>query len=85
MRKERWYPLDNAAKVFPSISSNDRTTIFRLSMTLTEDINPFLLKEAIELVLPRFSALNTELHAGLFWYYLDKEEFYDGKTRRGSI
>lgn len=74
MRKERWYPLDNAAKVFPSISSNDRTTIFRLSMTLTEDINPFLLKEAIELVLPRFSALNTEIHAGLFWYYLDKND-----------
>ena len=74
MKKERWYRLDNAAKVFPCISNEKRTTLFRLSMTLTEDVNPFLLKEAIELVLPRFSGLNTHLHPGLFWYYLDKNE-----------
>lgn len=74
MKKDKWYRLDNAAKVFPCISSKKRTTLFRLSMTLTEDVNPFLLKEAIELVLPRFSALNTHLHHGLFWYYLDRND-----------
>lgn len=74
MKKEKWYRLDNAAKVFPSIASKKRTTLFRLSMTLTEDVNPFLLKEALELVLVRFSALNTHLHSGLFWYYLDRND-----------
>ena len=74
MNKEKWFRLDNAAKVFPSVSSKRRTNLFRISMTLVDDVNPFLLQEALELVLPRFSALNTTLHHGAFWYYLDKND-----------
>lgn len=69
--KEKWFRLDNAAKVFPSISKANRTNIFRLSFTLTEEINPTLLKEAIDIVLDRFSSIKTTIRRGLFWYYLE--------------
>ena len=39
---EKWYKLDNAAKIFPAISHNDSSNYFRLSAVLKEEVKPEL-------------------------------------------
>lgn len=69
---KQWYRLDNAGKIFPSSSTKKRINIFRISATLTEAVDPLILSEAVNAVIPRFSALNVKLRTGVFWYYLEK-------------
>ena len=37
-KSERWLKLDNAAKVFPYISSKSFANVFRLSVNLKEEL-----------------------------------------------
>lgn len=70
----RWFKLDNAAKVFPSISNDRRPNVFRLSFELIEDIDPDTLQVALNMTIDRFKSLKVKLKRGLFWYYLDSNE-----------
>ena len=72
MRK--WYRLDNAGKIFPSVSNARRSNLFRLSITLTEEINPVVLQEALNVTIKRFATFNVKLKRGLFWYYLEENK-----------
>jgi len=65
-----WYPVDNAGKIFPAVSKDSRSSVFRLSFYLTETIDPVLLEQAVNDMLPRFEPFAVELKSGLFWYYL---------------
>ena len=47
-RLERWYELDNAAKIYPAIHNSRWTSNFRMSVTLKEQIDPALLQKAQE-------------------------------------
>ncbi len=71
----RWFRLDNAAKLYPAISSVQWTSMFRLSFVMDETVAPQRLEEAVNQVLPRFPAFRVRLRKGLFWYYL--EEIHD--------
>ena len=64
-----WYPVDNAGKIFPAVSKDSRSSVFRLSLYLSEIIDPTLLEQAVNDVLPRFEPFAVELKSGLFWYY----------------
>lgn len=68
----QWLKLDNAAKVFPSVTNKRRTNIFRLSLKMTEEIEPLALQEALNITISRFTTFNVRLKKGLFWYYLEK-------------
>lgn len=68
----RWFKLDNAAKVFPSVSNKRRSNVFRLSFDLKEDINPQLLQEAVDITIERFKPFKVKLKKGIFWYYLEE-------------
>ena len=46
--KEKWYPLDNAAQIFPLVSKKRDTNSFRFSAVLKEDVDPILLKQALK-------------------------------------
>ncbi|MDD3999790.1 MAG: alcohol acetyltransferase [Bacilli bacterium] len=70
----RWYKLDNAAKIFPSVTSAKRSNVFRLSAVLKEKVDPALLEEALNLTITRFPSLKVKLKRGLFWYYLEENE-----------
>jgi NRPS condensation-like uncharacterized protein len=70
----RWYRLDNAAKVFPSVSSKKRSNIFRLSFTMTEDVDKDILQTALEATINRFPVYNVKLKKGFFWYYFEENE-----------
>lgn len=74
MTRKKWYKLDNAAKIFPSVSNKGRSNVFRLSFDMTERVDPLLLQEALEIVIKRFPMMNVKFKKGLFWYYFETNE-----------
>ncbi len=73
-RNNYWYPVDNAGKIFPAVSNDSRSSVFRLSFYLNESIDPDRLTQAVNDVLPRFETFAVELKSGLFWNYLSKNQ-----------
>ena len=67
-----WMPLDNAALIFPAIRRKNWNNVFRESVTLTEDVDPILLQQAVDELMPRFSSFYLRLRQGVFWYYLEE-------------
>ena len=78
MKKKTWYKLDNAAKIYPPVSSGRRASVFGLSAVLDEQIDKDILNDAVNVVLNRFPAFKVKLKRGIFWYYLEenKKPFY---------
>jgi NRPS condensation-like uncharacterized protein len=66
-----WLPLDNAAKIFPAVTSREHTTVFRLSVILYSRVNYNRLLHAIKVVETRFPYFRVCLKKGFFWYYLE--------------
>ncbi len=67
---ERWFKIDNAGKVFRSVSKESNTSIFRVSIILNEPVHEELLQNALDIVLKRFPTLSVKLQKGVFWDYL---------------
>ena len=72
MKKKNWYPLDNAAKVYPSISGPRRPNIFSFSARLTETVDKEVLEKAVNVMLDRNPTFKVKLKRGIFWYYLEE-------------
>ncbi len=68
-KQKYWYKLDNAGKIFPAVSQDERSNVFRLSFYLNETVQPNILEEAVNKVLPRFETFAVQLKNGLFWNY----------------
>lgn len=66
-----WLRLDNAAKIYPAVLSDELTSVFRLSVVLKEPvkIRPFL--NAVQLLEHRFPYYKVLVKKGFFWYYLE--------------
>ena len=75
LRQRQWYKLDNAAKVFPGQDSSSWSNVFRMSATLTEKVDPELLRKAVEMILPRFPSFDVRIKNGFFWHYLEKNPY----------
>lgn len=76
-RKERqsaWRRLDNTAKIFPVIANENLSNVFRLSVTLKKIINPVLLQQALEDVMPLMDHFRVKLRRGVFWYYFEENK-----------
>lgn len=71
-RMQEWRKLDNSAKIFPMASSKRFSTVFRLSCVLKEEIDPIILKQAVEISLEKYPYFKVMLRKGFFWYYFDK-------------
>ena len=67
-----WMPLDNAALIFPAIRRRNWNNVFRQSVTLKEDVDPALLQQAVDQLMPRFPSFYLRLRRGVFWYYLEE-------------
>lgn len=67
-----WFRLDNAGILFPGQNTRNWSNLFRVSIELKEEIDPVILKQALENIMPRFPGFNVRLRKGLFWYYLEK-------------
>ena len=68
----RWVKLDNAAKIYPAARSKSWSNVFRVSVTLKDEINPVIMKSALDVTLRRFPSISARLRKGLFWYYLEQ-------------
>ncbi|MCX6307546.1 MAG: hypothetical protein NTY32_01515 [Bacteroidia bacterium] len=69
-----WYPLDNAAKIYPAITTDEVTSVFRISANLKKKIHIHSLFKAAQIIEPRFPFYKVHLKKGLFWYYLESAE-----------
>lgn len=68
----RWDKLDNTAHLFPVIAGEQMSNVYRISVTLSELIEPELLQQALDLVLPKFDGFNLRLRRGVFWHYFEE-------------
>ena len=71
-RKLKWMPLDNAAKIYPASRTSRWNNVFRLSMTLTEEVDRSVLQSALDVTVRRFPSISVRLRRGVFWYYLEE-------------
>lgn len=71
-RQLRWMRLDNAAKLYPATKRQGWNNIFRLSVTLDEEIHPPLLQAALDSVIIRFPSIAVRVRRAVFWYYLEE-------------
>ena len=53
-----WFPLDDAAKIYPLSMAHDRMAIFRLSVYLKENIVPEILKMSLKFSIKRFDSFS---------------------------
>ncbi len=70
----KWDKLDNTANVFPVIAGESMTNVYRISVTLQEEIRQELLQEALERVLPWFDVFCVRIRYGVFWYYFETNQ-----------
>ena len=67
-----WLKLDNAGKLYPAIANARWSSAFRVSAELKEQVEPSVLQQAVDRVLPRFPSLKVRMRTGVFWYYLEE-------------
>lgn len=68
---KRWFPLDDAAKIYPLSMRRNNMAVFRISVYLKQDIIPEILQIALNFTIKRFPSFATTLKKGFFWHYLD--------------
>lgn len=71
---DSWYRIDNTGKIFHAISNAENSYVYRVSMILTEDVDPSVLQEALNVIVPRFPTLTVRVKKGLFWDYMEKND-----------
>ncbi len=70
-----WYPLDNAAKIFPAVINDEFTSVFRFSVVLKHKVHIKSLFAAVRSIESRFPYYKVFLKKGFFWYYLESARF----------
>ena len=70
--KLRWLPLDNAAKIYPAARRQNWSNVYRISATLTEEVDKEVLQAALDVTIRRFPSIAARLRRGVFWYYLQQ-------------
>ncbi len=70
--KPYWTKLDNAAVIFPAVTSRRNSSFFRLSVTLSAAIDPQKLQAALDICINRFPFYHVRLKQGAFWMFLEE-------------
>ena len=66
IREARFDKLDNTANLFPVIASRKSSNVYRIAATLTEEIQPEKLQQALDMVLPYFDVMHVRMKTGVF-------------------
>ena len=85
MRIQRWYKLDNAAKIFPPTTDQYDTKTFRFCVALKEDIDKEILLKALTETLKDYPIFHSTLRKGFFWYYLEESDIKPEVTEDDRI
>ena len=74
MRKNSfdWFRLDNAAKIFPGQNTRAWSSVFRLGAELKSEVDPEILRAALDNTLKRIPSFNVRIRKGAFWFYFEK-------------
>ena len=80
----QWRRLDNTSKIFPVIANENMSQVFRISVTLKEEIQPEALQQALEDILPHIRNFRVRLRQGLFWYYFEENRRIPQVQRESS-
>ena len=70
-RHQIWYKLDLSANVYPTLQRKNFSNVYRISLSLKENIQPDILQKALDMTLSRFPTFQVALRKGLFWRYLE--------------
>jgi NRPS condensation-like uncharacterized protein len=70
-KEKGWLKLDNAAKLYPAIISEDLTSVFRITAFLKEPVKYSAIKEAVAITSRRFPYFSVSLGSGIFWHFLE--------------
>ncbi|MGV8905243.1 MAG: hypothetical protein ACOH15_01450 [Acetobacterium sp.] len=77
--------------MYTAIASSRMSTVYRMTIGLSESVDPVSLQKALEQIIHRFPYFQVTLKRGLFWYYyehteaipkVEEETFYPCKTMR---
>jgi hypothetical protein len=71
---QKWFRLDNAAKMYPAIINPKDSCVFRVAVNLVRDVIPQILQQALIDCKPRFPSFYVKLKRGLFWNYYEQNE-----------
>ena len=71
MENNSWYKVDNVAKVFLANNNQRDTRSLRVSATLTEEIEPEVLKKALSKTIKACPQFQVRIRRGLFWHYME--------------
>ena len=74
MKNEKWYPLETSAQIYPAIISPRQPSVFRLSCTFDEEIDPEILQTALNVAVKRYPSFAMTLKRGAFWFYFEELE-----------
>jgi NRPS condensation-like uncharacterized protein len=74
MNNNKWFKLDNAAKIYPAFANKYSTGTFRVAAVMQGQVNPVQLQQALINILDRFPSMTVQMKKGLFWYYFDENE-----------
>ena len=66
-----WFALDNAAKIYPAIITENVTAVFRITAVLKQPVKIKLFRKAVLQAEKRFPFFRVQLREGFFWYYLE--------------
>jgi len=68
--RNKWYKLDNVAKIVPCTEAGTDNRVFRLVCELKEEVDPEMLQQALDHTMQEFPHFNVYMKKGFFWYYL---------------
>lgn len=71
-KKQKWMRLDNAAKIYPAAKRRNWSNLFRVSATLSEDVDVPILQSALDITVKRFPSMAVHLSKGMFWYCIEE-------------
>ena len=74
MKTPAWTRLDNASIIYPSCRTRKYATIFRMAVTLDEEVSEPLLGQALRNCMKRSPGFRYTLDNGFFWWFLRRLE-----------
>ena len=72
----KWDRLDNTAHLFPVIAGESMSNVYRIAVTLKEEVQPEYLQQALDIVLPKFPGIILKKMAKVLQEYRKKDIFH---------
>lgn len=73
-KNDIWYNLDNVANIYPAVSNDRNTNVFRIACDLKDMVDEAALQQALDIAIQSFGRFQVILRRGLFWFYLERTD-----------